>query len=231
MVLGAMDSICTSSRVVVVACNAVYTPLLQYVKYKLYLFGNMRLPAVVQTSSERSIYWLGTGTRSSLKAREADGHAAQTLGTHRRGPCPGAGSYGQWHPRASRRPRARWHCAAARFGTPWQRWRKAGLRLRAEIGGRGTVPEGLRTGARPAPGCSGRAPWTRGIGGVTEVGRSSLGGGQDRNESQHSRPARGSRRRARSPAAASRWRQPMRLLKDSYACWELSSTAADQSKG
>jgi hypothetical protein len=127
--------------------------------------------------------------------------------------------------------RARWHCAAARFGTPCQRWRKAGLRLRAEIGSRRTVPEGLRTGARPAPGCSGRAPWTRGIGGVTEVGRSSLGGGQDRNERRHSRPARGSRRRARSPAAASRWRQPMRLLKDSYACWELSSTAADQSKG
>ena len=70
MVLGAMDSICTSSRVVVAACNAVYTPLLQYVKYKLYLFENIRLPAIVQTSSERSIYWLGTGTRCSLKARE-----------------------------------------------------------------------------------------------------------------------------------------------------------------
>ena len=49
--------------------------------------------------------------------------------------------------------------AAAGIGTPWQRRRQAGLRLRADIGGRGAVPEGLRTGARPAPGCSGRAAW------------------------------------------------------------------------
>src|SRR5215204_2011566 len=102
MVLGAMDSICTSSRVVVAACNAVYTPLLQYVKYKLYLFENIRLPAIVQTSSERSIYWLGTGTRCSLKAREGGWSRCSNAWTPRRGPCPGAGAYGQLHPGPTR---------------------------------------------------------------------------------------------------------------------------------
>jgi hypothetical protein len=74
----------------------------------------------------------------------------------------------------------RGRCAAVKFGTLWQRLRKAGPRLRADIGSRRPVPEGLRTGVRWAPGCSGRAAWTRGIGGSTEVGRSSPGGGQDR---------------------------------------------------
>jgi hypothetical protein len=56
--------------------------------------------------------------------------------------------------------------------------------------------DGLRTGARPVSGCSGRAVWTGGIGGTTEVGRSSFGGRQDRTDRRHSRPARGGRRRA-----------------------------------
>src|SRR5215213_8744387 len=60
--------ICTSSRVV--ACNTVYISLSQYVKYKLYLFENICLLAIVQISSERGDYWLRIGTRSSSKARE-----------------------------------------------------------------------------------------------------------------------------------------------------------------
>src|SRR5215203_6891307 len=65
-----MDAICASPRVVVLACSPVYTSLLQYVKYKLELFENILLLAIVQISGERSDYWLRTGTRCSSKARE-----------------------------------------------------------------------------------------------------------------------------------------------------------------
>jgi hypothetical protein len=54
----AMDSICASSKVVVVAYGAVYTSLSQYVKYKPYLLENILLLAIVETSGERSVYWL-----------------------------------------------------------------------------------------------------------------------------------------------------------------------------
>jgi hypothetical protein len=191
-----MDSICTSSRADAVACNEVYTPFVQYVKYKLYLFEGIDLIAILKVASGRSNYWLRIGSRDSSKAPEG-GWSSSSGG---RG-APSRSSPGHLVLRTTASARispssSAMHCAAARYGTPWQRRRQAGIRVRADIGGRRPVPEGLRTRARPAPGCPGRAARARGIGCATEVGRSAPGGRQDRTERRHERAARGGRRRA-----------------------------------
>src|SRR5829696_2481906 len=124
--------------------------------YLIY-YNNLVYLQYMRAKSWREYIGNDLGREVLRKHARADGHAAQAFGAHCRGACPGASSYGQRHPRASCGPRARRHCAAKGFGAPWKRGWQAGLRLRIDAAGRGSIPESLRAGAAPVAGCPERA--------------------------------------------------------------------------